>query len=272
MEKDLKARGGDGEAIVAAYRELYGMHEIGLCTWLAKLFDPDIGGFYCSNSARDNEYVEVNGNRDLALPDLEATNFAIILMQRLGLINDFSEIPDWMREKIVNFTCSLQREEDGHIYHPQWGDRADATKHGRDLTAAAGLCSAFNFKLPYPTANERIAALQKAKGEEREKLLASLPEHLTSKENFIKYLESFDWINSSYYASNTVAAQGPQIIAAGLAEVCAEHLNKYQNPKTGFWSELADMHTGINGFLKITAFYISAGSNVIFFTYGIIIQ
>ena len=57
MEKEVNARGGDGAAVVEAYKELYDFHELGLCTWLAKLFDPDIGGFYYSNSGRDNEWV-----------------------------------------------------------------------------------------------------------------------------------------------------------------------------------------------------------------------
>lgn len=246
----FKEKGADGEAIVAGFKELYTIYSDDLPEWLGKLYDHKTGGFYYSNSARDNEPH---------LPDIESTNQALNLLINTGMMKNCRELPEAMQKKLIEFACSLQCEEDGYIYHPQWGKDIVNSRRGRDMNWAVSMGDKLGFKLPYPTANERIAALQKAKGEEREKLLASLPEHLTSKENFIKYLESFDWINSSYYAGNTVAAQGPQIIAAGLAEVCAEHLNKYQNPKTGFWSELADMHTGINGFLKITAFYISAG-------------
>ena len=263
MEKDLKARGGDGEAIVAAYRELYGMHEIGLCTWLAKLFDPDIGGFYCSNSARDNEYVEVDGKRDLALPDLESTSFAIILMQRLGLINDFSEIPDWMRDKIKNFVCSMQSEEDGYFYHPQWGNRIGATKHGRHLTAVTNLSENLKFDLPYLTPMQRLKAAAAAAGEKKEetKSAPAFADHLKSKEAFIKYLENLDWYAkeglAAYGAGHTLASQAATIKAAGLGEVMCDFLDSIQDKETGFWGVIPG-YSALNAFFKIGAAYATA--------------
>ena len=262
MEKDVKARGGDGEAVVAAYRELYGMHEIGLCTWLAKLFDPDIGGFYCSNSARDNEYVEVDGKRDLALPDLEATNFSVILMQRLGLINDFSEIPDWMREKIKNFVCSMQSEEDGYFYHPQWGNRINATKHGRHLTAVTNLSEHLKFDLPYPTPMERLKAAAAAGAKKEETKSAPVfADHLKSKEAFVKYLENLDWYATeglaAYGAGHTLASQAATIKAAGLGEVMCDFLDSIQDKETGFWGVIPG-YPALNAFFKIGAAYASA--------------
>ena len=103
MEKEVNARGGDGAAVVEAYKELYGMHEVGLCSWLAGLFDPDIGGFYHSNSGRDNEWIEWEGKRVYTQPDIESTLQAVTLMRHVGIIKEFDEIPDWMREKIMIF-------------------------------------------------------------------------------------------------------------------------------------------------------------------------
>ena len=243
-------KGADGEGIVRGFKELYTIYSEDLPEWLAGLYDHKTGGFYYSNSARDNEPF---------LPDIESTNQALNLLINTGMMKNCRELPEEMQKKLIEFTCSLQSDDDGYIYHPQWGKDIVDSRRGRDMTWAVSMEDKLGFKLPYPTANERFKKLREAAGEDKEKLAASLPEHLTSKESFIKYLDGFDWINSSYYAGNTVAAQGSQIIAAGLAETCAEYLNKYQNPKTGFWSELADMHTGINGFLKITAFYINAG-------------
>ena len=180
-------------------------------------------------------------------------------MMNTGMIKNCRELPEEMQKKLSEFVCSLQSDDDGYIYHPQWGKDIVPSRRGRDMMWAESMEDKLGFKLPYPTATERFKKLREAAGENKEKLAASLPEYLTSKEKFKEYLESFDWVNNSYYAGNTIAAQGHQIIAAGLAETCAEHLNKYQNPNTGFWSDKADMHTGINGFLKITAFYISAG-------------
>ncbi|MBE6645220.1 MAG: hypothetical protein E7612_07580 [Ruminococcaceae bacterium] len=261
MEKDVNSRGGNGEAVVAAYRELYGMHEIGLCSWLAKLFDPDIGGFYCSNSGRDTEWIEADGKREITLPDMESTYFSVILMQRLGIIKDFDEIPDWMREKIIKFTCSLQSEEDGHIYHPQWGNRVTATKHGRDLTAANGLAESLKFKLPYPTPAERLKTA--AADDDKKDALGAIPafsDHLKSKEAFLKYLENLDWNATeglaAYGAGHQLASQASLIKAAGLGDVMCDFLDSIQNKESGFWGVIPG-YPALNAFFKIGAAYNS---------------
>ena len=249
LEEHFNSRGADGAAVVEGFRELYKLYSDELPVWLAKLYDHERGGFYYSNSARDNEPF---------LPDIESTNQALNLMLNSGMMTSCSELPESMRKKLSAFVCSLQDKDDGYIYHPQWGKDIVNSRRGRDAMWADDMAHKLNFTLPYPTANQRLADLAKSSGEEKSKKAAVLPDHLTSKENFVNYLESFDWVNNSYYAGNMIAAQGRQIIAAGLADVCAEYLNKYQNEATGYWSDKADMHTGVNGFLKITAFYIDA--------------
>ena len=264
IEKRINERGGDGAAVANAYRELYGMHELGLCSWLARLFDPDIGGFYHSNSGRDNEWVEWEGKREFTLPDMESTHQALWLMKDSGMINDFSEIPEWMREKIKAFTCSLQSEEDGHIYHPQWGKRVNDTKRARDLIAATGVCEYLNFKLPYPTATERISAAMAKNPDKKDepKSIPALSEHLRSKEAFLKYLEDLPWNASeglaAYGAGNTLAAQARLIKAAGLGDVMCDFLDSIQNKETGFWGVIPG-YPAINGFFKIGVAYDNAG-------------
>ena len=268
MEKDVNARGGDGEAVVAAYKELYGMHEVGLCSWLARLFDPDIGGFYHSNSGRDNEWVEWEGKREITLPDMESTHQALSLMKNSGMINDYSELPEWMTEKIKNFTCSLQSEEDGHIYHPQWGKRVNDTKRARDLIAATAVADILKFKLPYPTATERIqaAAAAAASGEKKEapKAIPALSEHLRSKEAFLKYLENLPWEApeglAAYGAGNQLAAQGGLIKAAGLYDVMCDFLDSIQHKETGLWGAIPG-YPALNAFFKIGVAY-GAGARV----------
>ena len=249
LEEHFNNRGADGKAIADAFREHYTLYSEDMPVWLARLYDRKTGGFYYSNSARDNEPF---------LPDIESTNQALNLMINSGMMKNCSELPASVKERLISFVCGLENPDDGYIYHPQWGKNISNSRRGRDLMWACSMEDKLGFKLPYPTANERLRALREAAGEDKEKKAAALPEHLTSKEAFIKYLEGFDWINNAYYAGNTIAAQGHQIIAAGLAEICAEYLNKYQNPNTGFWSDKTDLHTGVNGFLKITCFYCDA--------------
>ena len=262
LKEHFDKRGADGAAVVAAFKEVYSMYTDSIPAWLGGLYDHKTGGFYYSNSARDNEYQEYEGKKNYFLPDIESTNQALNLLLNSGMIDSFDRLPKAMRDKMAEYVCSLLDPDDGYIYHPQWGKDIVDSRRGRDLNWAVDMSRKLGFKLPYPTAYERLAALRTASSDDREKQSAVLPEHLTSKEKFIEYLESFDWINNSYYAGNTVAAQGRQIIAAGLTDVCVEYLNKFQNPKNGYWSEKSDMHYGINGFLKITAFYIDAGAPI----------
>ena len=264
MEKEVNARGGDGAAVVEAYKELYDFHEIRLCTWLAKLFDPDIGGFYYSNSGRDNEYVEWDGHRGRTYPDMESTHQAITMMRASGMIDTYEDIPAWMREKIMNFTCSLMSEEDGYIYHPQWGKKIGNARLGRDLIAAVGTADVLKFKLPYPTATERIkaaAAAPKTEGESKVNTAPSLPEHLKSKEAFLKHLEGLGWEDAkglaAYGAGNDLASQAGLIKAAGLSDVMCDFLDSIQH-EDGLWG-VQRGYAAINAFFKIGVAYGSAG-------------
>ena len=247
----VNERGGNGVAVAEALEELYSNYSDNLANWFAGLYDSEIGGFYYSNSARDNEPY---------LPDIESTAQAMNFIQNSGMINSAMLLPEKMRKGIERFTKSLQDPDDGFIYHPQWGKDIVDSRRGRDMNWACSIAERLGFALPYPTANERLKALMASAAEEKRE--APLPEHLKSREAFIKYLDTFDWIDDAYFAGNTVAAQGQQIKAAGLAETCAEFLNRYQNPENGLWNKKSDMHYGINGFMKITSFYINAGLKI----------
>ena len=251
LKKHFDEVSGNGEEVALAVEDLYSIYDEELCRWLARLYDPEIGGFYYSNSARDN-----NG----FLPDVESTVQALNIVGNSGMFENPMDLPERMREQIKGFVCSLLDPLDGYIYHPQWGKGITDSRRGRDLNWAVDIARRFGFSLPYPTANERLKALKSSCMEEdKSRAAALLPEHLLSKEAFLKYREGFDWVKDAYYAGNTIAAQGSQIIAAGLADVAAEYINRFQNPENGFWHKETNMHYGVNGFLKITAFYNQAG-------------
>jgi len=257
IEREVKRRGGDGEAVAEAYGELYAAHDIRMCEWLARLFDPEIGGFYYSNSGRDNEYIELNGNRYATGPDIESTYQALSLMKNAGMIEKFSDIPARMAEKIRDFTCSLLDPDDGYIYHPQWKNKIADARRGRDLMWANGIASGLGFTMPYPTAYERLST-GAANPEKREEMLKNMPEHLRSEAAFLRYLEKMDWDAETglgaYGAGNTLAAQASMIAAAGLHEVGCRFLDSIQNKETGIWGRQGG-YAAVNAILKITAFY-----------------
>ena len=250
--EEADKKGGNGAEIVDAYKYLYSVHSDRLLTWLGGLFDSKIGGFYYSNSARDNEYQELDGVKHYFLPDIESTNQATNLLQSAGVIKEFSELPEWMRKKMAEFNCSLQNPDDGYIYHPQWGKNITDHRRGRDLMWSIAMEEKFGFTLPYKTAIDRL----KEAGEsidKREELIKNLPDHLKSKEAFLKYLESFDWDMRAYPAANTLSAQYAQVVAAGLDGVAYDFICSIQNPD-GTWGKLGGYHA-VNAILKLGAVY-----------------
>ena len=248
LEAEVNRRGGDGAAVVSAMKDHYKLYGDSVYLWLAGLYDKSVGGFYYSNSGRDNEPFR---------PDIESTNQATNFMLSSGLIKEPDDLPLAMREQMTKFCQSLISPTDGYIYHPQW-DYNDPnwkqkdSRMGRDLAWAVDMARKFKFKYPYPTANERLKASLEKSAESSDK--SDLAPHLRSAEAFVEYLETYNWETDAYFSGNNVAAQAGQIIAAGLKDVAIDFLNKKQNTKTGLWG-VQEGYVGINALLKISAFY-----------------
>ena len=109
--------GGEENALYRELRNFYGLYSPDMMDWLVNLYDPEIGGFYYSNSARDTDGFG---------PDTEST------CQALGLIRDTGmtylhgvlyrySIPKDIMTHIGMYIKSLQRE-DGYFYNYQWTD------------------------------------------------------------------------------------------------------------------------------------------------------
>jgi soluble cytochrome b562 len=257
IEKNINARGGDGEAVAEAYRKYYAFHEVRMLEWVAKLFDPDIGGFYYSNSGRDNDEIEWDGKKFKTGPDVESTIDAIGILTNTGVIKSAKELPDWMKEKMIKFVSSLQSPEDGYIYHPQWGDKVAFARRGRDLNWAISLQNHLDFKLPYKNALDRMRE-SVGDAEKRKEVEKTMPEHLRSSEAFKEYLEGLDWFGekglAAYGAGNALAAQAAMIHAAGLYDQACEFLDSIQNKETGIWG-VQGGYAGVNAILKVANVY-----------------
>ena len=127
--------------VVDAFKEARAFFDGGkIVDWIADLYDSDIGGFYYSNSARDNEPYR---------PDLESTAFAMSFLTLNGAIKDRNaELPENMKRKMVEFVKNLQSPEDGYFYHPQWpaGKENNAgDRYGRDIANAQRFIPSFEI-------------------------------------------------------------------------------------------------------------------------------
>ncbi|MBQ7387191.1 MAG: hypothetical protein IJW03_03395 [Clostridia bacterium] len=111
-----------------------------LLGWFANLWDDEIGAFYFSISARDNEPY---------LPDIESTNQALGWLSNNNFIDSQNEdIPHDIKVKVVAFAKSLQSSRDGYFYHPQWGqtlDQLQPDRSARDLGWSTGIIKKFTI-------------------------------------------------------------------------------------------------------------------------------
>ena len=247
MKKDLlfaKLPKDTAEAVIEA------MEQFGTKTyeWLARLWDPEIGGFYYSNSGRDYEGF---------LPDIESTCQALHQMKTYGMMDHVGcslrrGLPEKMQKKILEFAIGLQ-DPDGNFYHPQWGKNITPSRRGRDFTWAKDIIRELGGEYKYPLVYDQI------KNDENRK--KELPDYMKSKETMLAYLDSFDIMHHSYRMGNTVGSQMPELRAAGYFELCHQYYVDHQNPKNGLWQEDVCYHS-VNGLMKISGMFMSAERGV----------
>lgn len=146
-----------GEDMARALRNLHAYYEgPKIAGWVANLYDPEIGGFYYSRSARDYEGF---------LPDIESTSQAISVLATIGAIptSKVNEmLPDEIKAKIVNFIRDLQAPEDGYYYHPQWPygkENLQTDRYGRDVGSATSVIA----KLTYDSDGDGVQDVQRPK-------------------------------------------------------------------------------------------------------------
>ena len=279
LTKDIGAE--TAEQIVSAFRDHYAVYTDGIVTWFANLYEHETGGFYYSNSGRDTACFR---------PDLESTYQALQFMRGSGLCAGLEEcdcVPKWMSKKIVYFTKSLQ-DPNGYFYHPQWGKAMidiKTSRRGRDLTWGDRILKRFKDYPTYDTpsgvkgngilADGTFASDYKPMtvGEKStpETSNVAIPEHLSSKEAFLKYLEGLDVHGDGYYVGNLFESQSDQIrmrdevIAKEgadyrFSDILTDFFTSHQNPRTGLFTPYDEVdYLGINGLLKILSTYHRLG-------------
>ena len=181
------------------------------------LYDSTTGGFYCTPSGRDMEGF---------LPDVESTAQILAMFPK-------EKMPAEYKEKLGKWVQSLQDEEDGYFYHPQWGKEINQERRGRDNTWAIGLLSKCDTQPLYKTVSERLS--ENAKGEGDAEQSAKLPEYLTSDEAFYEWISSLPWDTHPWGAGNSLNAVRGEIVAAGYYDKTVDFVYSQQNTTTGLW-------------------------------------
>lgn len=288
-----------GALIVDSFKAIYNIYKDEMVVWMAELYDPGIGGWYYSNSARDTFGF---------LPDIESTRQILSIISDSGMLTYLGvgagkAFPEETRNQIISFIKSLQSSSDGNFYHPQWGTNINESRRSRDLGNAVSILKTFGSKPTYDTPNGDTGDGIKADGTPvgymplTQKLTTSPTVTLVSKviyaaESTVKYpaymetVELFEaWYtkldikNNSYSAGNTLTSIDTTIIARDMkyAELYAndpenqdkaepimpkllEWLTRDQNTETGTWDFTGEAsYYAVNGLMKTSGVFGAAG-------------
>lgn len=240
------------------------------------------GGFYFSNSARDNEQFGI---------DIESTVQACFFIQNTGFLDKFDRdykkgFPKQMQLDIAAFAKSLQDPEDGYFYHPQWGKDIIPSRQGRDLSWATSIIHDLGDMPLYDTPNGYKGSLGSPlglKSGDGKSGAAVWSPRLVTLEAFKEYLLSKDVENKSYPVGNEVFSQSSQIIArdkqmwteqnpdkdpesydmknpaiGGFLQTLREYFDSHRNPENGLW-QTETCYYSVNGLMKISGGYNSVG-------------
>ena len=281
-----------GDAIHSLYTSVYDPR---LCSWLANLYDPEIGGFYYSNSARDSYGYG---------PDIESTSQALSFIGRSGMAylhgNHYTHIfSREMMDDIGYYVKSLQ-DPDGYFYNYQWKKSSHGTSRlARDLSQAVGILGAVGMQptyktplggsgdgivVPLPEAAKPVALIEQsstATAVSKVVLSVHAPQ-LDSCETLLAYLEGLKtnigklrW----YGIGSNINSMTKQIMArdkelekeffsdpanngktySGLVDLVINWFNENQNPETGHWESTSN-YLAVNGILKISGIYGQVGA------------
>ncbi len=280
------------DALKKMYSELYSDK---LVDWFANLFDPATGGFYYSNSARDNEKVEYptgSGQYYLLLPDIETTSQATGFISSAGMTHGYSSLsaalPDWMRLSIIRFIKQRQ-DPNGYFYHPQWTKKMvddSLARRARDLSKGLSTLELLGAKPTYDTPSgvegdgllwngSKVESVSKLTMPINTSVVSAVssvvmtavavPSHLEDADAFQDYLDGLDINGDSYWVGNQIASQVDQIKARdaylqknGADYSLVDMLIKHFDAKCDPVTGTwkgVADYEGLNGLMKISAAY-----------------
>jgi len=238
--------------IISAMKDLYKiLVDRKMVEWAANLYDAKVGGFYCSNSARDNEPY---------LPDIESTYVALSFISSSGMCEMFDGdwtqgVPEWLKDKVADFFIGLQ-DEDSFFYHPQWPksfiiENNKQARITRDRNTAIRVLKKLGREPKY-TEPERKASddtprmmTQFESVDNFRAYIKGLEEEVAAIKTPNERAAKFYFYGNLFQASARYLNENPE-----MKEIFIEFLEKYQNPENGMWADTVCYH-GTNGLHKL---------------------
>ena len=244
--------------------------------WVVELYDPEVGAFYYSLSARDHYGF---------LPDLESSEHALGLTRLIGLYGGSDTraicLTAEQQAKYTSWLQSLQNGADGRFYHYQWGPNVNNARAGRDQGNAISALYNYGYvggntvlfdnlaagktgsatRVTLPLATSTVSAVSRV-------IMASVDatvnqNRFNSDADFKAYLDAeLENRNGDFYnLGNYVVAEASDIKARGRAAACIEWFDAKQNTATGLWGDGVSYVT-VSALMKIGALYNGLGYEI----------
>ena len=268
-----------GADITNAMKELYTLYTEEMVLWYADLYDPEIGGWYWSNSARDNEGF---------LPSIEETYEALNFISNSGMAEMYggkweNAIPQWLKEDVANFIYNLQ-DPDGFYYHPQWPKEfinagGLQSRITRDKGSANHILSKLGVKPKYSSYSSKDSLTDKL-GDSSvvavSKVIAVADKEMLwqyeSVENFEAFLNDYraqlsrttSWATLFYSWGNQFQST-TGYMNQEMKDMLIEFFYEYQDPESGMWmhpSEDLEEAYPTNGLHKVGAVFNYIGGEL----------
>ena len=272
--------------VVEALKKFYSLYADELVEWVAELYDPGEGAFYCTHSGKYN---------DGFLPHTETVSQICQFMESSGMISHLggdyrNAFPEDMKRAIARF-LKRQQLPNGYFYNVA-KTQEEFDKHiparSRHLQVATVFLRELGYTPTYDTPNGikgdgldiygnpvsdyKAAEVSEAKAEEpkpeKKAVSVNYPPYLENRDTFLAYLEEriAPKITVSPYGVGNelnamfreVKARSDALVAEGvdysLADTLIDWLNERIDDETGYWSKKTTFE-GTNGFFKIISIY-----------------
>lgn len=236
-------------AVIGFYEDIYDPEAI--VRWWAGLYDPDLGGFYYANSARDTEGF---------LPDMESTYQISQHLKELapyykGQKNLRLFYGETLSNKIRQFYLDMYDSATGYYYHPQWSrevSNANVMRRTRDKDWAktmTGWLEPLNTTSTFDVTVQRLASSAKLtkrfSENENEWGPDTVPAITAYVNNLLATQTCENW-------ANTLQTQAKQLIEARLLGTVLDLLEARINSTYGLWTTGRVGNTNVYYNLKTT--------------------
>ena len=242
-----------GTEIADSIRALYMLYGENTLDWLASLYDPETGGFYYSNSARDTYGF---------YPDIKSTGDLVILLEYSGIASQDGGLRRALNGDVksaISAFMSKKQVKSGYFHNIVGSAYATTERLNADLASASTSLGILGTRLTYRNYDTYAAllggALYITKPETAPKssevstvdgilddIFGQLiPERYQTTEALHEYLDSLNVLEDTENALTTLVGEWQMITLAQKANDVYAYFEALRNEETGLYGDGNDL-------------------------------